>query len=40
MHANGDSYRGQWVNDEKNGKGKEVWTDGTVYEGNYVNGQK
>jgi hypothetical protein len=33
-------YEGEWLNDKQHGKGKEVWPDGTVYEGNFEDGKK
>lgn len=33
-------YEGNWTQDIPNGKGKETYPDGAVYEGNFVNGRK
>ena len=35
---NGDIYYGEWIDDLPNGKGKEILSDGTVNEGNFING--
>lgn len=31
---------GTWTNDELNGLGKQIWPDGTKYEGNFSRGRK
>ena len=31
-------YMGSWLNDMPNGKGEEVWGDGTNYKGEFLNG--
>jgi len=36
---NGIIYFGQWAYGEKNGKGVQVWPDGSKFEGNWKNGQ-
>lgn len=35
---NGDTYEGSWYEDEITGKGKWIWKNGGVYEGDCVNG--
>lgn len=35
---NGFSFKGIWKNGVPWGKGKEQWSDETVYEGEYLNG--
>ena len=37
---NGDQYEGFWLNDKKNGKGKETFSSGDVFQGDYKNGKK
>lgn len=37
---NGDRYYGTLVNNEFNGLGKKVWTDGKVYSGLWLNGKR
>ena len=39
-HIDGTSYAGGWKEDMQNGKGKEIWPDGAMYEGDYVMGKK
>jgi hypothetical protein len=39
-HIDGTCYAGQWKEDKQHGKGKEVWPDGAMYEGDYVMGKK
>lgn len=34
------AYEGQWVNDQPNGEGVEIYPDGSRYEGSFVNGVK
>ena len=36
-HITGDVYEGEFVNNEKEGKGKYTYKDGTVYEGGFAN---
>lgn len=31
IHADGDYYEGEWINDKANGKGTYVHLDGAVY---------
>ena len=31
-------YMGNWLNDMPNGKGEEIWGDGTSYKGEFLNG--
>lgn len=31
---NGDIYKGSWVSDNRQGKGKIIWANGSIYEGN------
>lgn len=33
-------YKGEWKNDEQNGRGEELWTDGAHFEGIYQKGKK
>jgi hypothetical protein len=33
--ANGDNYTGEWVEDEKTGRGTYTWSDGDRYEIRY-----
>ena len=33
--ATGSQYTGQWVGDEKDGKGKQIWSDNSWYEGDW-----
>ena len=33
IHAEGDVYEGQWLNDKAHGKGKYKHLDGATYEG-------
>eukprot|EP00971_Amphidinium_carterae_P007244 143662-Amphidinium_carterae.1 len=33
-------YESEWRNDEKSGKGKEVWADGTHFAGSYMKGPR
>jgi hypothetical protein len=33
-------YLGEWMNDIKHGQGKEIYNDGSVYEGIYQQGKK
>lgn len=37
---NGTIYEGNWLKDKPNGKGKEKWKEGAVFEGLYVDGKK
>lgn len=37
MYQSGNGYEGDWVDNQRVGKGKMVWTDGAVYEGDWVN---
>ncbi len=32
----GDVYDGFWFNDQKNGKGQYIWSDGKIYIGEYL----
>jgi hypothetical protein len=27
------NYEGEWLNNKEHGRGKEVWSDGRIYEG-------
>ena len=40
LHIDGSTYEGQWFEDEKSGKGSEVWADGARYEGEFLHGSK
>ncbi len=40
IYHDGIIYGGDWKNDKQHGKGKEQWPDDTIYEGDYLNGQK
>ena len=33
-------YEGQWLNDEKHGKGKEMYNDGATYDGRFHEGAR
>lgn len=33
------SYEGQWQADQQHGRGKQVWTDGRTFEGEFVHGK-
>ena len=37
--ANGNSYTGDFVNDERTGQGTFTWANGDRYEGGFVNGK-
>ena len=39
-HANGSVYEGHWKNDSQEGSGKEMWTDGSRFDGLYREGKK
>ncbi|CAE7766525.1 PIP5K1 [Symbiodinium microadriaticum] len=34
-----EQYCGQWVHDQRHGKGKQTWQDGRAYEGNFKQGK-
>jgi len=36
IHADGDVYTGQWVDDKAHGKGQYNHTDGAKYDGDWV----
>ncbi len=36
MHADGDVYEGEWVNDKADGKGTYSHANGAYYEGNWL----
>ena len=36
----GALYSGYWKEDKQNGKGRETWPDGAMYEGDYIIGKK
>ena len=36
IHADGDIYEGNWLNDMAHGKGKYTHTDGAMYEGEWL----
>jgi len=38
--ATGDTYEGQWIKGIREGKGKFIWKDGKVYDGDYSNNKK
>ena len=40
MNCGGAKYEGNWRLDQQNGKGIEIWIDGSKYEGDYENGEK
>lgn len=41
VHSDQSKYEGQWKEDQRHGKGKEVWADDSaVYEGEFVMGIK
>ena len=35
-----EEFEGEYINGERNGKGKEYWNDELIYEGEYLNGQR
>ena len=37
IHADGDYYEGNWIEDKANGKGRYVHMDGAEYNGEWVN---
>ena len=37
MHADGDVYEGEWVDDKANGKGKYFHANGANYDGEWKN---
>lgn len=37
IHADGDYYEGEWLNDKANGKGQYFHLDGAKYVGDWVN---
>lgn len=40
LYANGDFYRGEWVNGKKEGRGLQIYQElGTQYEGEWQNDQ-
>ena len=39
MYAHGDTYDGQWQADTMHGKGVMCYRDGSVYDGDWDNGQ-
>ncbi|CAE8607249.1 unnamed protein product, partial [Polarella glacialis] len=36
----GTKYECEWRNDERHGKGKEIWADGTSFNGSYAKGMR
>ena len=38
--SNGSKYLGNFVNDVRDGYGEMYWSDGTVYKGQWKNGQQ
>jgi hypothetical protein len=36
VHADGDVYEGEWVNDKADGKGTYSHANGAYYEGNWL----
>jgi len=39
MHANGEVYEGDWIDDKAHGYGVYTHLDGATYEGEWVNDQ-
>ena len=37
MHADGDIYEGEWLDDKANGQGKYTTHNGNIYEGSWKN---
>ena len=37
IYNNGDIYKGNWINDKKEGNGKMIYKNGYIYEGNWKN---
>ena len=40
QNENGQNYKGQWKNNEKNGKGEYFWPNGNKYVGEYRCGKR
>ena len=38
--SNGNTYTGQWLDDERHGNGIMKWADGENYEGEFSEGQR
>ena len=36
IHADGDIFQGQWVDDKAHGSGKYIHYEGAVYEGDWL----
>ncbi len=39
-YADGSIYIGEWLNDEKNGKGQYQYANGDIYKGEFKDGEK
>ena len=40
MEINGSRYEGMWTKNVKNGKGKQIYPDGSIYTGTFVMGNR
>ena len=40
QNFDGDTYKGEWVDDKPNGFGKYYDKSGSIYEGGFLNGEK
>ena len=38
--AKGDQYKGEYKNGKFDGKGKYIWTNGSCYEGSFIEGMR
>lgn len=38
FYSNGDSYKGNWMDDKKNGEGQYNYNNNSSYTGNWVDG--
>lgn len=37
---NGETYKGDWKDNQKHGEGEYSWPNGNLYKGKYVSGKK
>ena len=40
FYSDGRTYKGGFINDQKNGQGNFTWPDGRVYRGGWLNDKK